>query len=466
MEQTSATVCPMVLALDYMQQTKTASPELETKAKKYVTQGYQRLLTFESKQHPGGFALWKGGRPSIFLTAYGLMQFVDMQRVHAVEPELLTRMRAFLRKYEQEDGSFAAGNLVHSWGPWKESRFYMTAYVAWALARAGEDTVKARAWLRANEAEVEDPYGVALAALACAAADPKSAESARWAKRLVALQSDGPDGGGWTATEGGTFIGARGGGARVETTAMAALVLLQTGLHQDLAYGALDALVAKRMPDGRFGSTHSTALALRALLAASSGGEALPATQVTVLRGDKRTRTVEIPRGSTEPVRVPVGTLDPADLRLRLESQGRLRGTLSRTTYEEWPKTRLPRGPVALDVTWSARPLAVDQVYEARVVVRNTGSKPAKVVTVELGLPPGITVKPKDVKGAGLQEAERAERHLVLYLDDIAPGDARTLVVPYRTRHAFEAQTAHSRVYEYYVEEEQTVIPPVRLRCR
>ncbi len=465
MEQTSATVCPMVLALDYMQATKTGAPALTTKARRFVAEGYERLLSFESKAKPGGFALWEGGEPTVFLTAYGLMQFVDMQRVHPVAPELLKRMAAFLRAEEQADGSFGSGNLAHRWGPWKENTFYMTAYVAWALARAGEDTTKALGWLHAHADEVDDPYGVALGALAHAAADPKSGATRAWTKRFVALQSDGPEGGTWTAS-GGTFVGARGGGALIETTAMGALLLLETGLHVDIAYDALDALVARRQQDGRFGSTHSTALALRALLAANSGKDALPETSVRIQRGAALWKNVAIPRGSTEPLRVELGTLDPAVLAFALGAKGRMRGTLSRTTYEPWDKTTMPKGPLELAVAWGSEDLAVDRVYAAHVRVKNTGSQTAKVVTVELGLPPGITVEPKDVKGRGLQEAERAERTLVLYLDNLEPGATRELVVPYRTRHAFDVTTAPSRVYEYYVEEEQTVLAPFALRCR
>jgi len=465
MEQTSGTVCPMVLALDYMRTTKTGAPELVDRATRFVAQGHDRLLTFESKAQPGGFSLWEGGQPTIFLTAYGLMQFVDMRRVHDVAPELLARMATFLRAHQQADGRFTAGNLAHAWGPWKENAFYMTAYVAWALGRAGEPTAKALAWLDGHAGEVDDPYGVALAALAFAAADPKSAATRRWTQRVVALQSDGPDGRTWTATD-GTYVGGRGEGARVETTAMVALLLLETGLHRDLAYDALDALVARRGQDGRFGSTHSTALALRALLAAGSGSDTLPATGVAIRRGDEVLQRVGIPRGSTEARRVALGRLDPSALRIALEASGRVRATLSRTTFEPWGATRLPRGPLALEVTWPEKPMAVDGVYEARVTVRNTGARTAKVVTTELGLPPGITVEPEDVRGEGLAEAERAERGLVLYLDDLAPGAVRSLVVPFRTRHAFEARTAPSRVYEYYVEEEQTVLAPVRLHCR
>src|SRR5262249_8510340 len=45
-EQTSSATYPNVLALDYMKRTNKLTPEIRAKAESFVTQGYQRLLTF------------------------------------------------------------------------------------------------------------------------------------------------------------------------------------------------------------------------------------------------------------------------------------------------------------------------------------------------------------------------------------------------------------------------------------
>lgn len=287
----------MVLALRYMAKTKTAAPAIEAKARRYVAQGYKKLRTFESKKRPGGFALWVDGEPTVFLTAYGLMQFVDMGQVHPVEPALLERMKAFLRAQQLPDGSFTAGNLAHRWGAWKETPFYMTAYVAWALARAGEDTSKALAYLRTHRAEVEDPYGVALAGLAFAAANRESPDASAIVTQLLAQSAEAGEAVSWGPV-GETFIGGRGLTGRIETTAMVALLLQRTGQRPDVASRALDTLVGWRTADGRFGSTHSTALALRALLRAPADG-ALPATRVMVRSKGKALRGAVIPANST-----------------------------------------------------------------------------------------------------------------------------------------------------------------------
>lgn len=454
----------MVLALNYMRRTKTAAPDVAAKARRYIAKGYNRLLTFESKEQPGGFALWPRGKPAVFLTAYGLMQFVDMAAVHPVAPELIARIKAFLRAQQQEDGSFTQGNLVHRWGSWQETPYFMTAYVAWALGRAGEDTSKALAYLRKHGHEVDDPYGIALGGLAFAAADPRSGDTRAAVARLAAMGTKDGETLSWRPA-GETFVGGRGKTGRIETTAMACLLFQQTGLAETQARRAMDALVASRRGDGRFGSTHSTALALRALIE-GAGNKPLPATGVAVLRSGKVLTEAAVPEGSTEPVRIELGRMDPSTLDFRLTSAGRMRGTLSRTTYEPWDDTKVPQGPLRIAVAWHGGPLDVHGEYVATVTIKNTGKAKAKVVTAEVGLPPGVTVKPKQVTGPGLDEAEIGPRALVLYLDTLAPGEERTFQVPFRVRHAFDVRTAPTRVYEYYAEHEATVLPPIRLRTR
>ncbi len=83
-EQTSLTTYPNVLALDYLRRTKKSVPAVEAKAREYIHLGYQRLVSFEI---PGGGFDWFGNPPANrTLSAYGLMEFEDMARVHDVDP--------------------------------------------------------------------------------------------------------------------------------------------------------------------------------------------------------------------------------------------------------------------------------------------------------------------------------------------------------------------------------------------
>jgi uncharacterized protein YfaS (alpha-2-macroglobulin family) len=90
-EQTSSVTYPNVLALDYMKRTKKLTPEVYAKAEGYITNGYQRLLTFEV---PGGGFSWFGNAPANkILTAYGLMEFSDMSKVYDIDPKVISRTR-------------------------------------------------------------------------------------------------------------------------------------------------------------------------------------------------------------------------------------------------------------------------------------------------------------------------------------------------------------------------------------
>ena len=131
----------------------------------------------------------------------------------------------------------------------KGRSFFLTAYVAWGLARAGAGDAKATAWLEAHAEEADDPYGLALAALALLTNDAGNATGHRLVDRLVAMQARDADGVQWIP-EHQTGVGARGTSAAIETTALAIQALLLDGRHVPLASRAVDRLARWREPNG------------------------------------------------------------------------------------------------------------------------------------------------------------------------------------------------------------------------
>src|SRR5205814_1750363 len=110
-EQTSTSNYPNTLILDYMNQTKQAKPEVSRRAEDMLNKGYGRLISYECPDTPlnlkQGFE-WFGSadRPHEALTAYGLLQFKDMARVHPVDPEMIKRTQAFLMSRRDGVGGF------------------------------------------------------------------------------------------------------------------------------------------------------------------------------------------------------------------------------------------------------------------------------------------------------------------------------------------------------------------------
>ncbi len=137
-EQTSSSTYPNVLAVDYMKRTKKLTPEVSAKAEAFIAAGYQRLVTFEV---PGGGFSWFGTAPANkILTAYGLMEFSDMSKVHDVDPKIIQRTQAWLAGQQQGDGSWkpdSGGINEGATNNFQSDVLRITAYVAWSLEVTG-----------------------------------------------------------------------------------------------------------------------------------------------------------------------------------------------------------------------------------------------------------------------------------------------------------------------------------------
>ena len=91
--------------------------------------GTYRLVSFEVKG--GGFD-WFGYPPANrTLTAYGLIEFQDMAKVHDVDPKLIERTRKWLLDCRKADGSWQPeGHVPHGL---PDAALSATAYIAWAV---------------------------------------------------------------------------------------------------------------------------------------------------------------------------------------------------------------------------------------------------------------------------------------------------------------------------------------------
>jgi uncharacterized protein YfaS (alpha-2-macroglobulin family) len=132
-EQTSSSV----LVLDYLRRTEQARPEVEMKALNFINLGYQRLLSFEVED--GGFD-WFGRPPAHpVLTAYALLEFADMARVHEIDPDLIPRTQNWLLREQQPDGTWPApqrAGLEGTVDDLQGQTLRTTAYVTWAIAES------------------------------------------------------------------------------------------------------------------------------------------------------------------------------------------------------------------------------------------------------------------------------------------------------------------------------------------
>src|SRR5262249_24464876 len=138
------------------------------------------------------------------LTAYGLMEFQDMARVHDVDPRLIERTRAWLLGKRNQDGSWTPeDHAMHQdptrgRGNWDLANLSTTAYIAWAVYGGQSSDSSARLTrnylLSAKPDRLDDPYVLALVCNALIALDPKGDDVKPYLNRLESLKRTSEDG--------------------------------------------------------------------------------------------------------------------------------------------------------------------------------------------------------------------------------------------------------------------------------
>jgi uncharacterized protein YfaS (alpha-2-macroglobulin family) len=480
-EQTSSSTYPNVLALDYMKRTKKLTPEVHAKAEGYIANGYQRLLTFEV---PGGGFSWFGTAPANkILTAYGLMEFYDMSKVHDVDPRLILRTQQWLAGQQQPDGSWKPDTSFINEGAtdrYNSDVLRITAYIAWSLentAYQGLEVERAIEFVEKHVSTKTDSY--TLAVIANFAADHgKDREFTQHAVQLLLdARTDKGEQVWWSAEETGVY--GTGESASVETTGLAVQALLRAGERSGVARKALTYLVSKKDASGTWGTTQATIMALRALLTATEKGAADVRGTVTVLLDGKPAAKLVLTQGNNDLFHQFVfkGIDSPGTypVEIRFEGKGGLAYQVVSSYFLPWDLKPAVE-PLSIDVSYDRTSLTEDDVATATATVRNNLDKTANMVMLDLGIPPGFEPLREDFqdyqeKTAGMKSGHLSKFSLtatqaILYFDAFAPGDTVRVKFRLRAKYPMRARTFRSRVYEYYAPEVSSVARPMQLEVR
>jgi A-macroglobulin TED domain/Alpha-2-macroglobulin family/MG2 domain/A-macroglobulin receptor binding domain/Alpha-2-macroglobulin bait region domain/Macroglobulin domain MG3 len=464
-EQTSSTTYPNVLVLDYLQRNKLSSPSLARKARRFINAGYQRLLRFEVAG--GGFSLYGQAPADTTLSAFGLQEFVDMARVHSVDPALLKRTQAWLVGQQQKDGSWRPGgrygHRALTEGP---LTLRVTAYVAQALHRSGYRGValrRAKEHLLKRLSRARDPYTLSLVGrLLTSLGQRRSAQTAL--KRLWALRRSTEHGILFAAPR-TTLTHGSGRSGQIETTALAALALLDSPKPPLELHRVLDQLVASKDSRGAWHSTQATILSLQALLLQQRRVPRHPRGRVqvrinnqpraTVALGDKEAEVHQL--DLTRHVRAGANRIE-----LRFEGRGQVQYHL---TGHHWlprqrPAARARRKPapapsdLQIWTHYSQRKLAPGQPLKLEVYVRNRGARRVRLPLVSIPLPPGFTVDEDRLVALaghhGVEKVQRVGDRALLYLDALTKGQSRHYTLHLESRQPLRVQARPAVVYEYY----------------
>lgn len=472
-EQTSSSLYPNVLALRYLDETSRASPETRLTAERFIAQGYQRLLTFETST-PGGYSLFGDDPPNLLLTAYGLQEMSDMDEVYDVDPQVLSEMRTYVRDRQNPDGSWPTdGRLEYPLGV-RGTETSTTAYVTWSLAHSGADgqaVADGVAYVREN-LDVSSADTMTLAVTLNMLVDADRAPEFR-SRVVEELRSRATTDGGrvyWShSTPGNESENERAdayryGEKRVLTTATATNALVKGDHAPNLQSGALRWLVEQKGERG-WGSTQNTVMALRALVNAESGTATDVGGTLTVRANGSVVERVDLSgeRGDEVGTFVLPASRGNNSYTVSAPDAEGLYYEFTTSYHVPWNETRgVDRtGGVGLDVTWDRTNLSVDDTATVRAEV-SPGEGTIGMAIVDLPAPPGFEVEASSLERlrerGTISRYETPGRQVVLYLEDVS--EPRSLEVVYRATQPVEASTGGAEAYDYYNPDERASTGP------
>ncbi len=477
-EQTSSSTYPNVLALDYMKRMKKSTPEVHAKAEGYIANGYQRLLTFEV---PGGGFSWFGQAPANkILTAYGLMEFSDMSKVHDVDPKLIQRTQQWLASQQQADGSWKPDtNFINEGATnrFNNDVLRITAYLAWSLENTGyrgPAVDKARQFVQQNMRANADAY--TLAVIANFAADGNDRAFVHQAiQQLLGARTEKDDQAWWSAEE--TSVYSRGASAAIETTGLAIQALLKSGESSAVAQKALTYIASKKDATGAWGSTQATIMALRALLLSTEKGAADVRGTVDISLNGTLAQTLILTEANNDLLHqfVLKNVTAKNAVEVRFHGTGGLAYQISGRYFVPWTEKPV-NDPLSIRVDYDRTRLSQDDIATATAVIKNNLNKTANMVMVDLGIPPGFDLMTEDLqdykektagkKGGRLEKFNLTATQAILYFDSIPAGNSASLKFRLRAKFPVRARTFQSRVYEYYDPDVSSTAQPVQLEVR
>jgi len=478
-EQTSSTTYPSVLALEFLQRSKAVSPELEKKARQYIGEGYQRIVSFEVPG--GGFSIFGKSPASTVLSAYGLLELADMARVASVDEQVLRRTRDWLYGKRTPTGGWAPNlsSYEKAISPSRPDDVLVTAYVAWALATAERpDEKDARlagvldVVAKASGAAAEEPYALALRANALLAGK-RNAEARPLLDRLAAAMVRDEEGVHWTSKSTGVMY-SYGASMDVEVTGLASHALSRAELQPEARAGAISWLAARRNPNGVWSTTQATIAAMRALL-----DEAKPAPKepqdLTVLVDGETAETYRLELAARDVHRL-IGlrkwsTTGKHTVEVRATGGSDIAYQLVTQHYLPWQRQALGKpSPLVLDVAYAPAAVPSGGVTSCRVHLAWHGTEPARMPLVEIGIPPAFEVDTTDLDKLVAIPDGRIQRYTVergkvtLYLVDLPEDKPLSIELPLRALRPARVVVPASSAYLYYEPEVHAETVPVVVR--
>ena len=464
-EQNMILFAPDTYILNYLKGTRQLKPEIQAKAEALLVTGYQRELTY--RRSDGSFSAFgdQDQEGSLWLTAFVLKTFAQAKSLTFIDDSVLAEAASWITEHQESDGSFEAVGFVHHQDMMGgvQGKDALTAYVTIALLEAKQTAAadRAMAYLAGRLDAIRDPYGLALTTYALQLG--KSGRAGQALDKLMAAAIEDENGLHWSGGVVQPLTPARGVGLQdvgpmpsldIEATGYAALALIEAGNRVN-ASRAARWLVGQRNSQGGFGSTQDTVVALQALAQFSTLGATDTDLKVTVSAGDV-SKEIQISADNfdvTQLVEVPAG------VPVRLEAAGKGEAVIQGVLRYNLTEAEKVASAFDIKVNYNTAQVAVNDLVDVKVTLVFNPPEPIKagMTVLDVSVPTGFAALEESLgrllKQPKIKRYDLAGRKVIVYVEDMNPGDKVTFSFQARALYPVRGKGAASAAYSYYTPE-------------
>ena len=462
-EQVSSSLYPDIVALQYLYNSKIENKELEKKALEYISSGYQKLLKYEVGFRSGGFSLYGESPAETVLTAYGLMEFVDLSSVYNIDSDLINRTKNFLYSKQKSDGLFEITGY-HVGGAGSRENIALNAYITWALSEADpKDSrlTKSVEALKSRMSNIDDNYTLGLIACALANVGDNTAKSVA-EKIMNGLKEE--ENNSYVTSSIRDYYGSCGRIQDNQATALLSMALSKLNIEQITNAKLINYLISNKDNFGTWYSTQNTILCLKAINSFKLN-QNFPEQTIKVSLNSE-TKEVEVTKDQIDYILVTFDNVGKENkLTIDLES-GEALYMVTEEHYIPYENVDASKNDIELSVKGELN-TTVNGVIEPTIQVINNSSSEIYNGMVVVNIPQGFVVLEESLQKlqsqGAIEKYEMNYRTINIYLRNFDARNIVTLPIGFRASYPVDVIGLSARAYDYYNPDVEGFLLPQRI---
>ncbi len=440
-EQTSSTTYPNVFILKYLKESGKSNPVIEAKAKGYIEAGYKRLAGFETAMN--GFEWFGNTPPHEALTAYGLLEFTDMQEFVKVDKKMIERTKNFLLSRRDGKGMFK----ISTGGYDKFASVpnsIANIYIVYALTQAGIGNEIKLEYEQALAAALKSNDGYQLAMMANAAYnmhndnDFKSLiDKLNDRYKIKNLESET------------SVVNSRDASLRVEALSLYTMALCrQNNPNVGLIAEVITKILSEKSYYG-YGSTQATVLALNAVVSYSKLiNTANNQSKIEFVLNNKTIDASVVESNYVDGKNVVAVKYQDAKNSIPYNYE---------VAYNTYTPPNNPKAALNLAINYNNKTSVVGQTVRMEIKVDNKENILQPMAIAKIGIPAGLILQPWQLKEM-IDKKEIAyyeifDNYLVFYWMGFKQNETKTINLDLKASIEGTYRAKASNVYLYYTPE-------------